>query len=208
MEKTFETTNSIINENERIIANILHDIKSPLYSIKIALQNKQDNELNKDIFETILYSLKYIEEFLVEYNFKNGKFQDKTTICDIKDIINKIIQNYKYIFINKNICIDLYSDKKSYCINSIPIFLTSILGNIISNIAFHAKERTNAKIELFKKGNCVYVEFENAYDKMETNSELGLNFCRKLAQNCDIDFKFTRTKDNVRVNLKIPELNR
>ena len=51
MEKTINKANSIINENEKVIANILHDIKSPLYSIKIGLQNRLDNELNTDIFE-------------------------------------------------------------------------------------------------------------------------------------------------------------
>ena len=75
MEKTIETAHSIIDENEKVIANILHDIKSPLYSIKIGLQNKLDNELNKDIFETTLDIIKYIENFLVNYSFKKGRFE-------------------------------------------------------------------------------------------------------------------------------------
>ena len=74
MEKILDKTNSIINENEKVIANILHDVKSPLYSIKIGLQNKLDNELNKDIFETTLDVIEYIENFLVNYNFKQGKY--------------------------------------------------------------------------------------------------------------------------------------
>ena len=40
MEKTIQKAHSIVDENKKVIANILHDIKSPLYSIKIALQNK------------------------------------------------------------------------------------------------------------------------------------------------------------------------
>ena len=54
MEKTIEKARLIVDENEKLIANILHDIKSPLYSIKIGLQNRLDNELNRDIFETTL----------------------------------------------------------------------------------------------------------------------------------------------------------
>ena len=50
MEKTLNKTLTIINENEKLIANILHDIKSPLYSIKMGLQNKLDNELNREVF--------------------------------------------------------------------------------------------------------------------------------------------------------------
>ena len=99
MEKILDKTLTIINENEKLIANILHDIKSPLYSIKIALQNKLDCELNKDIFETTLDMIEYIENFLVNYSFKLGKFENKTSVCDIKKLINKKIENYKYIFI-------------------------------------------------------------------------------------------------------------
>ena len=57
MEKTVDKTTLIISENEKVIANILHDIKSPLYSIKIGLQNRLDNELNKEIFKTAVSSL-------------------------------------------------------------------------------------------------------------------------------------------------------
>ena len=70
MEKTIDKANLIVNENEKVIANILHDVKSPLYSIKIGLQNQLDNQLNKDIFETTLDVIKYIENFLVNYSWE------------------------------------------------------------------------------------------------------------------------------------------
>ena len=122
MEKTLNKALAIVDENEKIIANILHDIKSPLYSIKIGLQNKLDNDLNKDIFETTLDIIKYIENFLVNYNFKQGKFNNKIVPCDIKKIIDKKIENYKYIFIDKNIHIDLLLDDSDFTTNSIEIF--------------------------------------------------------------------------------------
>ena len=86
MEKILDKTNLIINENEKLIANILHDVKSPLYSIKIGLQNKLDTELNKDVFETVMDVIEYIENFLVNYSFKQGKFENKIIPCDIKSL--------------------------------------------------------------------------------------------------------------------------
>ena len=100
MNKIIEKSD-VIDENEKLIANILHDIKSPLYSIKIGLQNKLDSELNSDIFETTVSVLEYIENFLVDYSFKSGKFKNKISTFDIKKLITKKIENYKYIFINK-----------------------------------------------------------------------------------------------------------
>ena len=164
MENTIEKARLIVDENERVIANILHDIKSPLYSIKIGLQNKLTNELHKDIFETTLDIIKYIENFLVNYSFKEGKFENKISNCDIKKIIDKKIENYKYIFIDRNIHIDMILDDCEYCTNSIEIFLSSIIGNIISNIAFHAMHNANAIIELYKKDNAIIAEFRGYLD--------------------------------------------
>ena len=206
MEKILDKTNSIIDENEKIIANILHDIKSPLYSIKIGLQNKLDNELNKDIFETTIDTLKYIENFLVNYNFKQGKFNNKITPCDIKKIVDKKIENYKYIFIDKNIHIDLLLDESDFSTNSIEIFLSSIIGNIISNIAFHASKNDTAIIEIYKKNSFVFVDFKNSYNANNENFTMGLDFCQKLAKITKTDLKFSKTKDSVCVNLKIPNL--
>ena len=207
MEKILEDSNLIIEKNEKLIANILHDIKSPLYSIKIALQNKLDCELNSDIYETTLGMLEYIENFLVNYSFKEGKFNNKIASCDIKKLINEKIESYKYIFIEKNIHIDFCSKDESYIIETIPIFLSSILNNIISNIAFHALENQNAQIELYRKNNEIYAEFQNLYKNTQDNFSLGLDFCRNLAIYTKTNLKFSKTKDKVIVSLKIPQLN-
>lgn len=206
MEKTIEKARLIVDKNEKVIANILHDIKSPLYSIKIALQNKLDNELNRDIFETTLDIIKYIENFLINYSFKDGKFDNKITLCDIKKIINQKVENYKYIFVNKNINIDMILDDEEYQTSSIEIFLSSIIGNVISNMAFHAASNENAIIELYKKDNCIIVEFRNYYLDRNENFNLGLDFCRELAILTKINLKFSKTKDTVVVKLKIPAL--
>lgn len=206
MEKTLEKTLSIINENEKLIANILHDIKSPLYSIKIGLQNKLDCELNRDIFETTVDTIEYIENFLVNYSFKIGKFENKVAPCNIKKIIDKKLENCKYIFINKNINIDMLLDDSEYIVDSIEIFLSSIIGNIISNMAFHASRNQQAIIEIYKKGNCVIVDFRNHYSNPKNNFSLGLDFCKKLAQTTNVGIKFSKTKDTVSVSLKIPSL--
>ena len=173
MEETINKTNSIINENEKIIANILHDIKSPLYSIKIGLQNKLDCELNKDIFETTLDVIEYIENFLVNYRVKIGKFENKITQCNIKKIIDKKLENFKYLFINKNIHINILLNENDYTICSIEPFLSSIIGNIISNIAFHASNNQEAIIEIYKKENQIIVDFRNNYLQTKNNFSLG-----------------------------------
>jgi len=208
MEKILDKTKSIADENEKLIANILHDIKSPLYSIKLGLQTKLDNELNKDVFETTVGVLNYIENFLNCYNFKIGKYNNSIQNCDIKKIINEKIENYKYIFINKNIHIDFILRDENFCLNSIGIFLSSIIGNIVSNIAFHAKENEIATIEMFSKENCVCVLFQNFYNSTEHDFKLGLGFCRELTKKTNIQIRLTKTKNEMKVSLKIPDLKK
>ncbi len=207
MEKTLDKAKTILDENERVIANILHDIKSPVYSIKIALQTKLDNELNRDIYETASDIIKYIENFLVNYNFKTGKFNNKISECNIKEIINKKIENYKYIFLEKNIQINIIDETRKACItNSIRIFLSSILGNIISNIAFHASKNSNALIKLEQNQNFILINFQNEYEKNSENFSLGLDFCKKLSTSIKAEISFTKTNSIVNVCLKIPDL--
>lgn len=207
MERIIDKNLAIIDENEKIIANILHDIKSPLYSIKIGLSTHLDTELNKDIFETTINIINYIENFLVNYNFKHGRFDSEPISCNIKEIIQSKLENYKYIFMERNIFIDLFSQNEDYTLSSIPIFISSIIGNIISNIAFHASENKHASINIYKKTNNIFVDFENKYNIESSNSSLGLEFCQNLAKYCKIELKFIKTKGEAKVSLKIPNLS-
>ena len=206
MENTLDETQIIIRENEKLIANVLHDIKSPLLSVKIGLQRKLDCELNCDIFETITDVLEYIENFLVDYSFKQGKFENKIAPCDIKKLINKKLENYKYIFCARNIVVDIHAKDTQYIVNSVVIFLSSIIGNIVSNIAIHASKNKRAAIYIYKKDDIVCVDFKNNYDSNEHDFSLGLDFCKNLAQVTKIDLKFSKTKNQAVVNLRIPSL--
>ena len=146
--------------------------------------------------------------FLVNYSFKIGKFENKIVPCDIKKIIDKKLENFKYIFINKKIHINMLLDESDFIVNSIEPFLSSIIGNIVSNMAFHALENQEAIIEIYKKENQVHVDFRNNYSQAKNNFSLGLEFCKKLAHLTKADLKYTKTKDSVCVNLKIPNLRK
>ena len=97
-------------------------------------------------------------------------------------------------------------DESDFIVNSIEPFLSSIIGNIVSNMAFHASENENAIIELYWQDNCIVVEFRNLYHKKSCDFNLGLDFCRELAAATKINLKFSKTKDSVFVKLKIPVL--
>ncbi len=207
MEKILDKNLQIVVENEKLMANILHDIKSPLYSIKVGLKPHLNNELNRDIFETVSNTLNYIENFLLNYSFKQGKFNNKIEPCNVKEIILSKIDDYKYIFRNKNIETKVLFDDSDCIICNIYIFISSIIGNLISNIAFHAKENSLALIQLQKKEDFILIEFKNNFRKNNDNFTLGLEFCQTLAKCCKIELKFQKTQSEVKVFLTIPNIN-
>ena len=97
-------------------------------------------------------------------------------------------------------------EETDFCVNSIEIFISSIIGNIVSNIAFHASENENAVIELYRQNNNIIAEFKNFYSNKTQDFNLGLSFCKELAIATKINLKYSKTKDTVLVKLKIPTL--
>ena len=96
--------------------------------------------------------------------------------------------------------------EENYEINQIEIFLSSIIGNIISNIAFHAERNSQAEILIRRNNAFICLEFKNSYSTKNENFNLGLDFCKKLICKTKIQMSFCKTKTTVTVKLKIPEL--
>lgn len=212
MEKILNSNEPIIIKNEQIIANILHDIKSPLYSIKIGLQNNLTSELNKEIFKTTINTIEYIENFLTQYNLKEGSFSQKTSLCNLADIIFEKIETFKQILNNKNISIDIeYKNSlthEDFYINQIYIILSSIFSNLISNIANHSKQKERAKILLNKNNENFIICFKNKIDNnIQKGSNLGLKFCHNIMGHAKIDLEIRENEKEFCIKLNIPNLN-
>ena len=64
----------------------------------------------------------------------------------------------------------------------------------------------NAIIELYWQNDSIIAEFRNYYSEKTQDFNLGLDFCRELANLTKINLKYSKTKDMVLVKLKIPTL--
>ena len=178
MEKTIDKARLIINENEKVIAHILHDVKSPLYSIKIGLQNKLDNELNRDIFETTLDIIKYIENFLVNYSVKEGKFN------------NISLQTISFM---NNMKIDL-SDSS----NKIPntAWVQGLVNNYNNTVIIHNSNELNYPL-LFVSGNNTSESKENCLYK---NNLITINPGTQTINGINISISNTLTCKDATIN--------
>ena len=125
----------------RFFINISHDLRTPLTLIYSPLEKiLQSNDLPSGIE----YSLKLIQrnvkrlKFLTEQlldlrKAETGNLIAKTAKIDILDFIKNEIRYFEYAVQNKNLTLEVISEKQNMYVDADPAMLSKIFFNIISN---------------------------------------------------------------------------
>ena len=194
-------------EQNRIIASISHDIKTPLTSIIGYSDLMNDENLSKE--EAIKYSLKIHERAL---HIKNilGTFDDylmnydnkklKLDTIKIKDIIKDLEEAYRIELENKNISFQIITKCENERIEVDVLKLKRIFSNIISNSIRYVpkegkiditiqKENKDMKFTVSDNGTGIDPKLlENIFDPFFTTdrsrkiSGLGLSICKEFVE--------------------------
>ncbi|WP_296649003.1 sensor histidine kinase [Romboutsia sp. 13368] len=207
----FELTEKLDKEKQnqnRIIASISHDIKTPLTSIlgySERLQNKNMPEERKDRYIEIIYSkAQDIKELMYEFDEYLGNNLDsginKEDIC-IKDLCDLINKEYKDELTYMDIEFEVNSNCDDEVLNIDISKLRRVFGNIIGNSIKNMKEHKklikidfeNIKDEIMisiSDSGCGVDEsdtekiFEALYtsDKSRKVAGLGLSICKSIVK--------------------------
>lgn len=127
---------SVEEKNEEFVLNILHDIKSPILSINIALENLQNTptqELLNDIYKVNRHNLDYIENLMGNYSLKKGKYQMKQEYFNILNIINEEILALKLLIIEKNLKLNLITNNDAINVNADKEAVRQVFLNLLTN---------------------------------------------------------------------------
>lgn len=156
--------NSLTDKKElkKSLEDISHQLKTPLTSILVILDNLIDDpnmerEIREDFIRDVKREVTNIN-FLVQSLLKLSKF-DSNTIHFIredrllKDIVQESIKNVAVVCDLKNISITIQGDEKSK-INCDFMWEVEAITNIIKNCVEHSKE--NSKIIINYEQNNVY----------------------------------------------------
>ncbi|MCJ8326747.1 MAG: hybrid sensor histidine kinase/response regulator [Campylobacterales bacterium] len=222
-----------------MIGNIAHQWRQPLSVISTCASGLRLNlELGLDNKEVVSSSLARIVDTTSELSstiesFRNFTFQDKLSEFNLSAIINKTIENEKYILDENNIKMIIELDDEIN-LNNLPNSLIQALQNIIKN----SKEALNIIkskklifINTFIKDNAVHIQIkDNAggiekehigkiYEPYFTTKHqangigLGLNITYKLicdsmrgkikTQNIDYDYE-NKTYKGALTNITLP----
>ncbi|MGN1358147.1 MAG: sensor histidine kinase [Bacilli bacterium] len=200
-----ETLEEEKKEQNRIIASISHDIKTPLtsiigYSNLIEENNLTKQEIlnyNKKIYNKSLHIkglLNTFDEYINNHNNQNLKISEIT----IKELVDEINNDYKIELENNGIKLMIDTKLSKEILKVDVLKLKRIFSNMISNSVRFLKNKGEIRIEITKdKDNYRFVVSDNGpgvdekiidkifeplftTDDSRKNSGLGLSICKEF----------------------------
>lgn len=215
-------------EQNRIIASISHDIKTPLTSIigYADLINEEDDlktikQHNNKITDKAL-NLKEILSSFDDYlvNYENSPL--KLTKVRIKDIVDELNNDYKIDLENNNIEFEIITKLNKDEINVDTLKLKRIFSNLISNSTRYLSSEGKITISITKDENSYIFKIsdngkgvdENILDKLFSPffttdksrkiSGLGLSICKEFVELHGGSIKANNIKKGFEIEFTIP----
>ena len=208
-----ELKNKEILELEKLKYEFLkaasHELKTPLASLKIILENMMYNVgkyKERDVYlgqcvDIVDDLSKNISQILSIYSIDHLKNDEEDVI--IKDVLKEVLNKYELLAYQKNIVINnkvglehLYIGRNAFSV---------ILSNLISNAIKYNCDY--GRIDIGIKENCFYIENtcqENYMElKKDTSHGLGLYIVGNLLNNYQIDYQIIQTKTTYLFKMKI-----
>lgn len=142
-----------INSRTLLLAEISHDLRTPLTRIKLEAEFIEDETIAQNIKKDLVEMEKMINEYLY---FAKGENEEKFTNINIKEYFNNIIKEYSNSSYN-NIKIN-YVTNNNY-ISVKPLLFKRAINNIINNSLKYAK---NIFINIYQdERNKINIIFED-----------------------------------------------
>ena len=208
-----ELKNKEILELEKLKYEFLkaasHELKTPLASLKIILENMMYNVgkyKERDVYlgqcvDIVDDLSKNISQILSIYSIDHLKNDEEDVI--IKDVLKEVLNKYELLAYQKNIVINnkvglehLYIGRNAFSV---------ILSNLISNAIKYNCDY--GRIDIGIKENCFYIENTCQENHMElikdTSHGLGLYIVGNLLNNYQIDYQIIQTKTTYLFKMKI-----
>ena len=193
-----------------------HELKTPLASLKIILENMRDKiGRYKDRDRYLLVSLDIVEEMnqivleILSLSSVQELGGDKEWI-QLDDVVNRILTQNQVLVENRSLSIDNYLPATSIFMN-LPI-LKLVLSNIISNAVKHSDKGGVIRIGLENEGTDFVIENtsvskENISTKAQSKKEggLGLFVVKYLLEHEELSYRFEESSTGRRFVMVLPK---
>lgn len=193
-----------------------HELKTPLASLKIILENMRDKiGRYKDRDRYLSVSLDIIDEMnqivleILSLSSVQELGGDKEWI-QLDDVVNRILTQNQVLVENRFLSIDNYLPTTSIFMN-LPI-LKLVLSNIISNAVKHSDKGGEIRIGLENEGTDFVIENtivskENTSTKAQSKKEggLGLFVVKYLLEHEQLSYRFEESSTGRRFVMVLPK---
>ena len=193
-----------------------HELKTPLASLKIILENMRDNiGRYKDRDRYLSVSLDIVDEMnqivleILSLSSVQELAGDKEWI-QLDDVVNRILTQNQVLVENRSLSIDNYLPATSIFMN-LPI-LKLVLSNIISNAVKHSDKGGVIRIGLENEGTDFVIENtivskENTPTKVQSKKEggLGLFVVKYLLEHEELSYRFEESSTGRRFVMVLPK---
>lgn len=193
-----------------------HELKTPLASLKIILENMRDKiGRYKDRDRYLLVSLDIVDEMnqivleILSLSSVQELAGDKEWI-QLDDVVNRILTQNQVLVENRSLSIDNYLPATSIFMN-LPI-LKLVLSNIISNAVKHSDKGGVIRIALENEGTDFVIENtsvskENISTKAQSKKEggLGLFVVKYLLEHEELSYRFEESSTGRRFVMVLPK---
>lgn len=171
MSNLVDNKAKISNNSEALLAMVFHDIKNPvsagIMAVKL-LENPELSPLNsyqKELIENLSAGFGYmknlLENFIEKYRYDYDKPNLSKSKSDFIVVVNDVVEELKYIFINKSQCVKVKVDIKNSLLNFDVIEIKRVIQNLLLNASKYSPENSEISICLKEDKKFVYFKTLN-----------------------------------------------
>ena len=214
--------------SKKMLANISHDIKTPLTVIlgylEIMRLNHADNEMLKKVETKANQVMNLINQFFTLAKLESGDTNINLGKVNINEICRENVLEFYDILLQKDFDVDLFIPETAIFVQGEKEALQRILYNLLSNVirygsdgnylgVFLRQDKGNVYIDVVDKGKGIEQEFaSNVFDRLYTMEDsrnreiqgngLGLTIAKNLAKQLEGDI-FLNSIPNVKTTFTV-----
>ena len=214
--------------SKKMLANISHDIKTPLTVIlgylEIMRLNHADNEMLKKVETKANQVMNLINQFFTLAKLESGDTNINLGKVNINEICRENVLEFYDILLQKDFDVDLFIPETAIFVQGEKEALQRILYNLLSNVirygsdgkylgVFLRQDKSNVYIDVVDKGKGIEQEFaSNVFDRLYTMEDsrnreiqgngLGLTIAKNLAKQLEGDL-FLNSIPNVKTTFTV-----
>ena len=214
--------------SKKMLANISHDIKTPLTVIlgylEIMRLNHADNEMLKKVETKANQVMNFINQFFTLAKLESGDTNINLGKVNINEICRENVLEFYDILLQKDFDVDLFIPETAIFVQGEKEALQRILYNLLSNVirygsdgkylgVFLRQDKGNVYIDVVDKGKGIEQEFaSNVFDRLYTMEDsrnreiqgngLGLTIAKNLTKQLEGDL-FLNSIPNVKTTFTV-----